>query len=157
MSDPAPSLVAIVLADPSAADRALAEVRTLEADHVGVRDAVVVTRTARGRIELQQTRQLAAGEGVVAGGSAGLVAGLLFGIPIIGALVGLLGGAGFGLRDTGIRDRRLRKLGKHLERGQSLLCVLVEPAGARRTRDALSSYGEMLEGEASAASTAAEP
>jgi uncharacterized membrane protein len=154
MSGPAPSLVAIVLADPSAADQALAEVRALEADHVGVRDAAVVTRTARGRIELQQTRQMAAGEGVVAGGSVGLVAGLLLGLPIVGALIGLLGGAGFGLRDTGIPDRRLRKLGKRLERGQSLLCVLVEPDDAERTRTALAGYGETLEGEAS---EAAEP
>jgi len=154
MSGPSPTLVAVTLGDADAADAALASLRELASDGVDVRDAAVVRRTPHGRIELQQTRQMAAGEGVVAGGSVGLLAGLLLGLPVVGALVGLLGGVGFGLRDTGIPDRRLRKLGKALAPGAALVAVLVEPAGAARARAALAPYGAALD---TGTSAAAEP
>src|SRR6476659_8712916 len=51
-----------------------------------------VTRLESGRVELRQTHQVAAGEGVVAGGTVGFVAGMLLGGPIGGALLGMLGG-----------------------------------------------------------------
>ena len=47
-------------------------------------DAAIVVRTADGRVELRQTKEVAAGEGIVAGGTAGMVAGLLLGGPIGG-------------------------------------------------------------------------
>ncbi len=60
MPSRATTFVAVVLEREHAADDALATVRGLEAEQdVDVRDAAVVTRTEMGRIELQQTRQLA--------------------------------------------------------------------------------------------------
>ena len=83
-----------MLENEHAPDDALATVRVLEAEQdVEVRDAAVVIRTEVGRIELQQTRQIAPGEGIVGGGTVGLVAGLLLGLPVGGALIGLAGGA----------------------------------------------------------------
>jgi uncharacterized membrane protein len=128
-----------------AADAALADVRKLDRKKNGIHDAAVVVRTAEGHIELHQTSQLAAGDGAVAGGSAGLVAGLLLGLPVAGAAVGLLGGGSWGLRDTGIPDERLRQLGRELEPGHAVLCVLVEEQGLAEVRDALAVYGEVLE------------
>src|SRR5690349_1188370 len=81
-------LVVVSCSSLAAAERALAEARALE----GVRDAAIVTRTERGRVELRQTHQVAAGEGVVAGGTVGFVAGMLLGGPVGGALLGLAGG-----------------------------------------------------------------
>src|SRR5262249_55816272 len=107
----ATTFVAVVLEHEHVPDDALATVRSLDAEqHVSVRDAAVVVRTELGRIELQQTKQIAPGESIVGGGTAGLVAGLLLGLPVGGALVGLAGGALFGLRDTGIPNKRLRQL-----------------------------------------------
>jgi uncharacterized membrane protein len=143
VSETAESFVAVAFDDVAPAEAALTAVRELD----GVRDAAVVVRTGAGRIELHQTRELAAGEGLVAGGAVGLVAGVLLGVPVGGALLGLLGGTGLGLRDTGIPDRRLRELGEDLQAGHAVLCVLVDTAGLVRAREALTRYGEVLEAE----------
>jgi uncharacterized membrane protein len=139
-------LLVVAFGDVQAAEDALAAVHGLP-----VRDAAVVVRTAAGRIELQQTSEIAPGEGIVGGGAIGLLAGLVLGLPVGGALLGLLGGAGFGLRDTGIPNRRLRQLGEKLQAGHAVLCVLADAESAPRTREALAPYGEVVETEVSTA------
>ena len=152
MPSSATSFVAVVFESAAAAEGALPAVHALDADSdVSVRDAAIVVRTERGRIELQQTRDIAAGEAVVVGGTAGLVAGLLFGVPVGGALLGLAGGTLFGIRDTGIPDSRLRKVGEDLNPGQAVLCVLVD-TGLARAREALGRYGTVFEAELSTGS-----
>jgi uncharacterized membrane protein len=147
------TFVAVVFETAAAAEEALAVVRALDGgDDVCVRDAAIVVRTERGRIELQQTHEIAAGEGIVGGGTAGMVAGLLLGVPVGGALLGLAGGAVFGARDTGLPNRRMRELGKDLRVGQALLCVLVDVDGIGRARQALSRYGPVLTVELSTGS-----
>jgi uncharacterized membrane protein len=145
VADP-PRLVVVSCSSLAATDEALAELRKLEIED---RDAVVVSRTERGRIELRQTHQVAAGEGVVAGGTVGFIAGMLLGGPIGGALLGMLGGGAWGARDTGVPDARVRELGESLQPGQALLCVLVGPAEVDAVREALSSYGEVADADAS--------
>ena len=98
-------------ADTETAEHALAALRAFEPE-----DAAIVVRSGTGRLELHQTHQLAAGEGIVAGGAVGLVAGLLLGGPVFGAFVGMSGGGAFGARDTGLDDDRLRELGESLDR-----------------------------------------
>jgi uncharacterized membrane protein len=146
MPAPEASFLAVVFETEAAAEAALDAVRDLKAEpDVSVQDAAVVICTDDGRIELQQTREFAAGEALVGGGATGLVAGLLFGLPVGGALLGLATGAAFGLRDTGIPDSRLRKLGDDLRPGQAVLCVLVDTAGVGHARAALGGYGEVFE------------
>src|SRR5205807_7963532 len=127
MSGTAGSFVAVAFQHAAAAEAALREVRESAArEDFSLRDAAVVVRTDAGRIELQQTREIAAGEGLVGGGTVGLVAGLLFGLPVGGALLGLAAGALLGLRDRGIPDGELRTLGEDLQPGHAVLCLLVE-------------------------------
>jgi uncharacterized membrane protein len=114
-------------------------------------DAAVVTSADGGRIELHQTRQVAAGEGVVAGGTVGFIAGMLLGGPIGGALLGMLGGGVFASRDTGVPDARLRGLGESLTPGRALLCLLVGEESAPAAREALAPYGEVADADASSA------
>jgi uncharacterized membrane protein len=128
------------------ADRALDMLQGLE---VGIRDAAVVTRLESGRVELHQTHQIAAGEGVVAGGTVGFVAGMLVGGPVGAALLGMLGGGVWGARDTGVPDARLRELGESLAPGGALLCALVEADDAAAAREALAPYGEVADADAS--------
>jgi uncharacterized membrane protein len=143
--------LAVAFDTAAAAEAALPTVRALDHEQdVCVRDVAVVICTEGGRVELQQTRELAAGEAIVGGGTAGLVAGLLLGLPVGGALLGLAGGTLFGLRDTGLPDDRLRELGKDLQPGHAMLCVLVDAAAIDRTRAALSAYGTVFEAELSA-------
>jgi len=139
-------LVVVSCASLEAADSALAETRGLE----GARDAAIVTRTERGRVELRQTHQVAAGEGVVAGGGVGFVAGMLLGGPVGGALLGMLGGGVWASRDTGLPDARLRELGESLRPGGALLCVLVPADGVAALREKLAAYGEVADADASA-------
>ena len=140
-------LVVVSCSSLAAADDALAETHALE----GVRDAATVTRTERGRVELRQTHQVAAGEGVVAGGTAGFVAGMLLGGPIGGALLGLLGGGAWAARDTGLPDERLRGLGESLQPDGALLCLLVNAAQATGVREKLAAYGEVADADTSPA------
>ncbi len=153
MPSSATSFVAVVFPTAAAAEEALGTLHALAAEqHVSVRDAAVVIQTQGGRIELVQTREIAPGEAIVGAGTAGLVAGLLFGLPVGGALVGLAGGAMFGMHDTGIPDSRLRELGNDLLPGQAVLCVLVDAAAVAGARGALGRYGEVFEVELSSGS-----
>lgn len=136
----------LAVAFPSA-DRAEAAAGELSArkDDLVLQDVAVIIRTPQGAVELQQTRGVAAGEALVGVGTAGLVAGLLMGVPVAGALVGLLAGGVWGVRDRGIPDSDMRKLGEDVAPGQALLCVLVDADGAPQARAALSGYGAVTE------------
>jgi uncharacterized membrane protein len=140
----ADTFVAVAFGTTAEAERGLKTVEAL--DGVSVRDAAVVVRTEAGRIELHQAREISVGEGSVTAGSVGLVAGLLLGIPVAGALLGIVAGGGWGFRDTGIPDDRLRAMGETLEPGHAVLCVLVGD-GLPRMREALAPYGEVVDAE----------
>jgi uncharacterized membrane protein len=143
------TFIAVVFPSAAAAEGAIRELRERD---VPVRDAAVVVRTEAGRIELQQSHELAAGEAFVGGGSVGLVAGLLFGFPLGGALLGLAAGLAYGIRDRGLPDSRMRKLGEDLKPGQAVLCVLAPPADKAPAREALAGYGAVFEVELSESS-----
>jgi len=139
-------LVVVSCSSRPTAERALDELLGLEPK---VRDAVIVARDGNGRLELYQTQQLAAGEGIVAGGTVGFVAGMLLGGPVGGALLGMLGGGIWGARDTGVPDARLRELGDTLTPGRALVCALVAAGDAAAARAALASYGDVADADAS--------
>ena len=139
-------LVVVSCASLDAAEQALAALRTLDTKE---HDAVIVARLANGRLELKQSHQIAAAEGVVAGGTVGFIAGMLLGGPVGGALLGMLGGGVWGARDTGVPDARLRELGESLTPGRALLCVLVGSEDAGGVRQALGAYGEVADADAS--------
>jgi uncharacterized membrane protein len=146
MADPA-RLVVVSCSSLRTAEEALDELRAHEAN---VRDAAIVVARENGRVELRQTHQVAAGEGVIAGGTVGFIAGMLIGGPIGGALLGMLGGGVWGSRDTGVSDTRLRELGRELQPGDALLCALVGPQDAAEVCAALAAYGEVVDADAGA-------
>ena len=136
------SFIAVAFPTAAAAEEALKAVREQD---LPTRDAAVVVRTEAGRVELGQGHELAAGEALVGGGSLGLVAGLLLGLPVGGALLGLAGGLAYGVRDRGLPDSRMRRLGKDLQPGHAVLCVLVDDAVLSDAREALSRYGTVFD------------
>jgi uncharacterized membrane protein len=128
--------IAVVYDDLAQAERSLAAV-----DPVDPVDAAIVVRDRAGHIQLRQTRDRSVGGSSVAGGTVGLLAGLLLGIPVGAALLGLLAGGGLGLRDRGIKDDRLRELGTRLSPDQAVLCVLVSPESLAEAHERIAPYG----------------
>ena len=152
-----PSLIAIAFGSARRAGDALAALEEL-ADEGCVRivDAAVVARADDGSLENRQTRQLAVGEGIVGGGAVGLLLGVLAGGPIGGAAVGLAGGGLWTVRDTGLSDDELERLGKQLAAGRAALIALVRDVEWPRLAAALEAYGgELIAAEVSAAVAAA--
>jgi uncharacterized membrane protein len=104
-------------------------------------DAAVLVREPNGRLDVHQSKQTSPGEGAIAGGTVGLLAGLLFASPVVGALAGIAAGIGWGFRDTGIEDDRIRAFGDELAPGKAILCVLLEEEKLPSLRERLEPYG----------------
>ncbi len=108
------------------AESALGIVRDLnDDDALAVHDAAIVVRHGDGRVELRQSRELAAGEAAVGGGSIGILLGLAVAVPVAGALVGVAAGMGYSALDKGISNKEMRQLGHGLTPGHALLFALV--------------------------------
>jgi uncharacterized membrane protein len=138
-------LLAVAYGDKETAERALAHVQALGREHaLQLQDAAVGVRLENGKVALDQTRQLAAGDGLVAGGSLGLLLGLALGVPIAGAIAGLSGGGGLAAVDRGIRDESMKKLTEELEPGHAALFALVKNVDWQRLREALAPLGGEL-------------
>ena len=145
------SLIALAYPSREVAEAAAADLESLRDEHeVKVRDSAIVVKDAGGRIELHQTEELSVGEGLVAGGTVGFLLGLAVGGPIGAAVVGMVAGSGYGVFDTGIRNKRLRSLGEKLEPGHAALVLLVAKADWTELRTSLASHhGEVLLAELS--------
>ena len=91
---------------------------------VDLEDAVIAVRKEDGKIKLLQLHNLT-GTGAVSGGFWGLLIGLLFMNPLLGAAVGAGAGAISGaLADVGIDDQFMKELGQNLKPGGSMLFIL---------------------------------
>jgi uncharacterized membrane protein len=112
-------------ADTAAA--ALAELKTLsKAKTVKLKDAVAITKTEKGKVKLQQTKDDSAGKGFLKGGALGIVFGLLFGAGWF--VAGVVSGTAVGMFDKGIKDKLLKGLGDEMTTEESALAVLIEKA-----------------------------
>ena len=135
------NLVAVAYDDAELAGRALGTLRDLGDEHaLVIHDAAIALKRDDGSVELQQSRELAAGEGVVSGGAIGLLLGLALAVPVAGALIGLAGGAGFAALDRGISNDHMRRLGATLAPGHGLLFALVSDVEWVKLRDRLAPY-----------------
>ena len=135
-------LVAIAYPDHQVAEvvrdilRDLSEQGLIELD-----DAVVASRDRDGKLELEQTLHPARPR-AVGGALAGGVAGLLVGIPILGAAVGAASlAAGARRRDVGVDDDFARELAAELEPPRAALVLLVRSAAADKVLPEISEYG----------------
>lgn len=108
---------------------------------VDVADAVVATADAGGRIKLNQMVNLWS-VGAAGGAFWGLMIGLLFFNPLIGAVagagVGALSGA---LTDYGINDHFMRRVSEVLQPGQAALFVMVRDHASDRVIARLGARG----------------
>ena len=122
-------LVAITFDDPMKAQEALlASLRLHKRETIKVEDAAIVVKDRNGRIRIHQTKDIDAGQGAMTGTWVGLLGGILFMAPLIGAVLGAaVGGIWAKLRDIGISDKQMREMGEELGPGDAALFLLFEP------------------------------
>jgi uncharacterized membrane protein len=139
------NLIAVAYDTAGLAESALQAVRDLSDEHaLVIHDAAVVIKHDDGHVELQQSRELATGEGLVSGGAIGLLLGLALAVPVAGALVGFAGGVGFAAIDRGISNEHMRELGATIASGHAVLFALVARVDWAKLRDGLAPYGGEL-------------
>ncbi|MDX1689775.1 MAG: DUF1269 domain-containing protein [Acidimicrobiia bacterium] len=121
-------LLAIEFDDPLKAQEALlASMRLHKRRTIRIEDAAIVTKDERGKIRIHQTKDVNTGQGAATGGWFGVLAGLLFMAPLVGAVLGAaVGGIWAKLRDIGISDSQMKSMGEDLAEGDAALFVLLE-------------------------------
>jgi uncharacterized membrane protein len=142
----AADLWAFVLDGPLRAQEALlAAMRLVGRGHLQLEDAAIVTRVG-GRVRIQQTRDVSPSQGAVGGAWLGTLAGLFVAAPLLGAALGATAGGLFAkLRDRGIDDGEMRRLGEELEDGEAALFLLVEECHQLRALHEVSRFpGRLL-------------
>ena len=118
-----------------------AELAKLQSQYlIEMEDAVVVTRDAKGKVQLHQSMNLTAA-GAVGGAFWGTLIGLLFLNPLLGAAIGAGSGALSGkLSDIGVNDKFMKELGATLTPGSSALFVLVRKSTPDKVLEALKPF-----------------
>jgi len=108
---------------------------------IDLEDAVVVTKSAEGKVELHQPVNLTAA-GAVSGGFWGALIGLLFLNPLLGAAIGAGSGAISGaLTDVGINDDFIKSLAAKVEPNTSALFVLIRKMTTDKVVEEVKKYG----------------
>jgi uncharacterized membrane protein len=101
---------------------------------------VVVTKDAEGKVKLHQSVNLTA-MGAVGGGFWGMLIGMIFLNPLLGAAVGAGAGALSGaFTDLGIDDKFMKELGESFQPGCSAIFILVKKATADKVLEGLAEF-----------------
>lgn len=123
-------LLAIAFSEPLKAQEFLIAAARLDS-HGSWRleDSAIVERSPEGKVRIHQTKDMTAGQGAATGGWFGLLAGWIVMAPLAGAALGAaLGGLWAKLRDIGIDDDEMRRLGDQLEPGEAATFLLITDA-----------------------------
>lgn len=103
-------------------------------------DVVVVTKDEKEKVRLHQAVNLTA-TGAASGTFWGLLIGMIFLNPLVGAVVGAGAGAVSGkLSDIGINDKFMKELGKTFTKNCSAICVLVRKATTDKVLEGLKEF-----------------
>jgi uncharacterized membrane protein len=135
------TLVAVIFNDETTAFEMRAALMKMQKQYlIEMEDSVVVTRDAKGKAKLDQVVNLTAA-GAVGGGFWGMLVGMLFLNPLLGAAVGSGMGALSGrLSDVGLNDQMMKDIGQSLTPGTSALFVLVRRATGDRVLEGLKEF-----------------
>jgi uncharacterized membrane protein len=107
---------------------------------IEMEDVVVVTKNDKGKVKLHQAVNLTAA-GAVSGGFWGMLIGMIFLNPLVGAAVGAGAGALSGkLRDIGISDNFMKELAETLRNDTSALFVLVRKVTPDKVLEGLKGF-----------------
>jgi uncharacterized membrane protein len=122
-------LVVIAFQDEQMAFALRAELAKMQKEYlIDMEDVVVVTKDDKGKVKLHQAHNLTA-MGAVGGTFWGMLIGLIFLNPLLGAAVGAGAGAVSGaLTDIGVDDKMMKELAASFKPGCSAVFVLVRKA-----------------------------
>jgi len=122
------SFIVVKYPQKDGADAALKEVMSMAKEKVvKLRDAVVITKTEKGKIKLHQTKDDSTSKGLIKGGAIGVIFALLLG-PAGWIVAGAAAGGALATFDRGIKNKLLKELGEKMTLEQSAMAVLVESA-----------------------------
>ena len=134
-------LIVISFEDEQTAFALRAELAKLQQEYlIEMDDAVVVTKDDKGKVKLHQAQNLTA-LGAVSGGFWGVLIGMIFLNPLLGAAVGAGAGALSGaLTDIGISNNMMKSFAESFKPGCSALFVLVRKATGDKVLAGLSEF-----------------
>ena len=125
----------------------LSAMRLVARQHLKLEDAAVVAKV-RGRVRITQTKDVSPSQGAVGGAWIGILAGLFLGPggPLVGGALGAAAGGLFAkLRDFGIDDDEMKRMGEELGDGEAALFLLVEDCHRMRALHEVSRFpGRLL-------------
>lgn len=136
------SLVAVAFSDENSAFRMREKLVEMQKSYLlELEDAVVVTKDGTNKLKLHQAVNLTA-MGAAGGGFWGMLIGLLFLNPLIGAAVGAGAGALSGaVSDIGINDNFMKELSQSITPGSSVLFVLIRSATEDKVMEGIKAAG----------------
>lgn len=120
----------------------LASMRLVARQQLKLEDAAIVAKV-RGRVRITQTKDVSPSQGAVGGAWIGILAGLFLGPggPLIGGALGAAAGGLFAkLRDFGIDDDEMKRMGEELADGEAALFLLVEDCHRMRALHEVSRF-----------------
>ena len=134
----------IVISYPSEAKAEEVRKRLLELQKeyiIEVADAVIATRTASGEVKLNQLVNMKM-TGAVSGSFWGLLIGMIFLNPLVGAAIGAGAGAlGGALNDFGINDQFMKDAASSINPGDAALFVLVRKMTEEKVLNEIKGFG----------------
>ncbi|MGH2533519.1 MAG: DUF1269 domain-containing protein [Thermomicrobiales bacterium] len=135
-------LVVVAYEGEQTAERARDRILQLQRQElVGLDDAVVVVRREDGKVKIKQAVNLT-GVKALSGAFWGMLIGLIFLVPALGAMVGAASGALSGkMLDLGIDDRFIKEAGAEIEPGSSALFLLIHQATPDRVIAEMKEFG----------------
>jgi uncharacterized membrane protein len=134
-------LIVIAFQDEQTAFALRAELAKMQKEYlIDMEDIVVVTKDDKGKVKLHQAQSLTA-LGAVSGGFWGMLIGLIFLNPLLGAAVGAGAGAVSGaLTDIGVDDKMMKELAASFKPGCSAVFVLVRKATGDKVLEGLKEF-----------------
>lgn len=135
------TLIGVLFEDETTAFEMRVALLRMQKEHlIDLEDSVVVMKDQKGKIKLDQATSLTRA-GAIGGGFWGMLIGLIFLNPLLGAAIGAATGTVLGrLEDIGLNDQVMKDLAKSFKPGSSALFILVRRATADKVLDGLKSF-----------------
>lgn len=135
------NLFVLKCANEATGEKILGTLRNLQNQHlITVEDAALVTLKSNGKPKIRQAHDLV-GAGALGGAFWGMLIGLLFFSPLLGAAIGAGMGAMAGkLGDVGINDDFIKQVGSAIHPGESALFLLTRNEIADKVLPELKQY-----------------
>lgn len=135
------TLVAVVFDDLTTAFEMRTALMKMQKEHlVQMEDSVVVTKDAKGKTKLDQATNLTY-SGAIGGGFWGMLIGLIFLNPLLGAALGATAGAVTArFTDIGLNNQMMKDLAQSFKPGSSALFILVRRATGDKVIEGLKEF-----------------